>query len=136
MKTWALVRDGVVENTFLWDGEGEYQHDAGTIVVEYDENNIAGPGYLYDGANFSRPPLTEQQQEDLTQAKIQANVTMKQMLMDDASKIISVLQDSVDLEMATGEEAAALPLWKKYRVLLSRINANTADEIEWPAKPE
>lgn len=136
MKTWALVRDGVVENTFLWDGEGEYQHDAGTIVVEYDESNIAGPGYLYDGANFSRPPLTEQQQEDLTQAKIQSNVAMKQMLMDDASQRIGVLQDAVDLEMATDEEAAALPLWKKYRVLLSRIDANTADEIEWPAKPE
>lgn len=135
MKTWALVRDGVVENTFLWDGEGEYQHDAGTIVVEYDESNIAGPGYLYDGANFSRPPLTEQQQEDLTQAKIQSNVAMKKMLMDDASQRIDVLQDAVDLDMATDEERTQLTTLKKYRVLLSRVDTSKAPDIEWPVSP-
>ncbi|OQP30141.1 hypothetical protein B2J69_22245 [Pantoea latae] len=28
-----------------------------------------------------------------------------------------------------------LPLWKKYRVLLSRIDGNTSQAIAWPDKP-
>ena len=51
---------------------------------------------------------------------------------DAASERISVLQDAVDLEMATADETAALPLWKKYRVLLSRVDANTSDDVVWP----
>lgn len=55
--------------------------------------------------------------------------------MEEASSRIAVLQDAVDLEMATDEESKALPLWKKYRVLLSRIDANTANTLNWPDKP-
>ncbi|WP_431188850.1 tail fiber assembly protein [Escherichia coli] len=37
--------------------------------------------------------------------------------------------------MATDAESATLPLWKQYRVLLSRIDANTDAEISWPITP-
>lgn len=52
--------------------------------------------------------------------------------MDTASQWISVPQDAVDLGMAVADETAALPLWKTYRVLLSRIDANTSDDVAWP----
>ena len=54
-----------------------------------------------------------------------------------ANQHIAVLQDAVDLEMATAEEEAALKSWKRYRVLLSRAKAH-ADypNITLPAKPE
>ncbi|MBN4692996.1 tail fiber assembly protein [Escherichia coli] len=45
---------------------------------------------------------------------------MKQTLMDEASLKISILQDAVDLDMATDEERTQLTTLKKYRVLLSR----------------
>lgn len=46
---------------------------------------------------------------------------------------ISWRQDAVDTEMATTEEAAALIEWKKYRVLLMRVDTS---KPEWPDKPE
>ncbi|WP_336792239.1 tail fiber assembly protein [Pantoea anthophila] len=64
-----------------------------------------------------------------------ANTSNKDALMNEASQRISVLQDAVDLDMATEEESTALPLWKKYRVLLSRVDADTPSEIQWPQKP-
>lgn len=50
---------------------------------------------------------------------------------------INTLQDAVDLDMATEDEAAALPAWKAYRVRLSRLDISTAAPAadDWPASP-
>ncbi|MCW6599421.1 tail fiber assembly protein, partial [Yersinia ruckeri] len=45
-------------------------------------------------------------------------------------------QDAVDTGIATKEEAASLAEWKKYRILLMRVDTSTAPDIEWPLKPE
>ncbi|MGQ7147840.1 tail fiber assembly protein, partial [Escherichia sp. SS-MK2] len=44
-------------------------------------------------------------------------------------------QAVVDLEIATEEETSLLEAWKKYRVLLNRVNTTTAPDIEWPTVP-
>lgn len=59
----------------------------------------------------------------------------KQALMAEASDVIAPLQDAVDLDMATPEEESALKEWKKYRVLLNRVDTSTAPDIIWPVKP-
>ncbi len=59
----------------------------------------------------------------------------KNSLMQVASEHIAPLQDAVDLEIATEEETLLLEAWKKYRVLLNRVNTTTAPDIEWPASP-
>ncbi|HGT8321749.1 TPA: tail fiber assembly protein, partial [Escherichia coli] len=41
-------------------------------------------------------------------------------------------QDAVDADIATDEETAALSEWKKYRVLLMRVD--TANPV-WPTPP-
>ncbi|EFW0364544.1 tail fiber assembly protein, partial [Shigella dysenteriae] len=48
------------------------------------------------------------------------------------SEYIAPLQDAVDLEIATEEERSLLEAWNKYRVLVSRIDINTAPDIVWP----
>ncbi len=53
-----------------------------------------------------------------------------------ASEHIAPLQDAVDLEIATEEETSLLEAWKKYRVLLNRVNTTTAPDIEWPEEPD
>ena len=134
MKTWALIKDGFVINTFLWDGMGKYQHDDNAFVVEYDESNIAGPGFYYDGQFFFRPSLNEEQQ-GVSEEQISESVNlMKKLLMDEASQKISTLQDAVDLEMATEGENILVTAWKRYRVLLNRVDT-TALSIDWPKKP-
>ncbi|HCN0698619.1 TPA: tail fiber assembly protein, partial [Escherichia coli] len=45
------------------------------------------------------------------------------------------VQTVVELEIATEEEKALLAAWKKYRVLLNRVDTSTAPDIEWPTNP-
>lgn len=49
---------------------------------------------------------------------------------------ISPLQDAVDLGIATDVETRRLKEWKKYRVLLMRIDTSKAPDIEWPLPPQ
>ncbi|MGX4748133.1 tail fiber assembly protein [Morganella morganii] len=60
----------------------------------------------------------------------------KQVLMSEVSDVIAPLQDAVDLGMVTPEEKTALNEWKKYRVMLSRVDTSTAPDIIWPEKPK
>ena len=59
----------------------------------------------------------------------------KQGLMGEANGQITPLQDAVELGIATGEETETYNQWRKYRVLLSRVDISTAPEIVWPDKP-
>ncbi|WP_315707494.1 tail fiber assembly protein [Brenneria uluponensis] len=49
-----------------------------------------------------------------------------------ADSEIAWRQDAVDSAIATEQEAAGLASWKKYRVLLMRIDTLTAPGIDWP----
>ena len=60
----------------------------------------------------------------------------KNNLMQVASEHIAPLQDAADLEIATEEETSLLEAWKKYRVLLNRVDTSTAPDIEWPEEPD
>ena len=53
-------------------------------------------------------------------------------LLTQANNVIATLQDAVDLNMATDEETANLLEWKRYRVLLSRVDINSP---VWPPLP-
>lgn len=137
---YAIIAEGVVLNIIAWDGKTEYDvKQAGygdkAELMALDEDSSVTAGYLYDGRSFSAPPLTKEQQAAQDAYALAGNLSLKTALMDEANQKISVLQDAVDLEMANEEEAAALPKWKKYRVLLNRVNADTTDNIVWPAKP-
>ncbi|MEY5509334.1 tail fiber assembly protein, partial [Salmonella enterica subsp. enterica serovar Corvallis] len=45
---------------------------------------------------------------------------------------IAPLQDAVDLGIATDDEKAQLGEWKKYRVLVNRVDTSNPD---WPEQP-
>lgn len=59
----------------------------------------------------------------------------KQTLMDEAGNKIKPLEDAVDLGIATDDETASYTAWRKYRVLLSRIDTSAAPDIVWPDRP-
>jgi hypothetical protein len=54
----AIIRDGVVLNVII-AGE-DFVPDEGYVAVETD---IAGPGWLYDGTNFTAPDYGASQSE-------------------------------------------------------------------------
>ena len=57
---------------------------------------------------------------------------MRSALRSTADTEISWRQDAVDAGIATEEEAAALTEWKKYRVMLMRVDTSNPD---WPTPP-
>ncbi|MEY0303813.1 tail fiber assembly protein [Providencia manganoxydans] len=59
----------------------------------------------------------------------------KAQRLDEANNMITYLQEAVDVDLATEAETAALQEWKKYRVLLNRVDTSTASDIDWPEKP-
>ncbi|CAK8740678.1 hypothetical protein SODG_004155 [Sodalis praecaptivus] len=60
----------------------------------------------------------------------------KAYLMQQAHNAIAPLEDAIDLDMATEAEKLVLLAWKKYRVLLNRVDISTAPDVEWPVPPE
>ena len=72
----------------------------------------------------------KQHQYEVNQASAKKN-----QLIADATAQISYLQDAVDSQIATEQEIQLLAELKKYRVLVNRIDAQQAPNIDWPSKP-
>lgn len=134
MAGYALVKKGKVVNLILWDG-AEMEFEDGVSAVEIEDSDNVSIGFSYSKGKFTAPPLTKEQVEKQRQEEVAVNQINKNQLMSEATQQIAVLQDAVDLEMATEKEATDLPLWKKYRVLLSRVDTESATAITWPQKP-
>ncbi|MDC9588231.1 tail fiber assembly protein, partial [Xenorhabdus sp. XENO-10] len=60
----------------------------------------------------------------------------KQHLMNEARDRIAPLQDAADLGIATDTEKSVLTAWRKYRVLLNRVDCSTAPDVKWPEQPQ
>lgn len=56
-------------------------------------------------------------------------------LMMAAGAAIAPLQDADELGIATDDEKEALTRWKRYRVMLNRLDLSAAPAIEWPELP-
>lgn len=74
------------------------------------------------------PAPTAEESQEIAVAK-------KTSLKQDADSEIAWRQDAVDAGIATQEETSALSEWKKYRVLLMRVDTSKAPDIEWPTPP-
>lgn len=136
---YALVQDGLVINTIVWEGPEASPMDFGEEVsyaeIPDSEGNQPSIGWSYDGLVFAAPPLTDLKIAEQNTQKIASNVARKGNLIAQATVAIAPLQDAVDLDEATDAETASLKAWKQYRVAVNRIDANTADEITWPKQP-
>jgi hypothetical protein len=78
---------------------------------------------------IERKPPSDQMQIDIAERQ-------KAKLMKEAIDTIDILQDATVLGISTQEENDSLISWKKYRVLLNRIDTRKAPDISWPIKPE
>lgn len=70
----------------------------------------------------------------INETKIQENKEEYTSRLKEANTAIAVLQDVIDLDMQESNEEEKLKSWKKYRILLTRIDTNQV-EVEWPEKP-
>lgn len=104
-----------------------------TAPGDYPANTtLYEPATPYDKWNGERWVTDEAVQKAAEVAAANAN---KAALIKNASEQIEPLQDAVDLDMATDEEKARFNEWRKYRVLLTRVDTSTAPLITWPIRP-
>ncbi|MFP1727357.1 tail fiber assembly protein [Lonsdalea quercina] len=86
--------------------------------------------------DFGLPIATERPAPSAEELIVEAEAK-KSVLRATADSAIEPLQDAVDLGIASDNELAMLNAWRKYRVLLNRLDTNSAadNEIEWPESP-
>ncbi|HCH7988783.1 TPA: tail fiber assembly protein [Citrobacter freundii] len=124
---YPLSMQEVYETAGTWPTE--YIEVEESVFVEFSatppDGKIRGTGDDGMPAWVDIPPRT--QEEIVAEAELQkANLRLL------ADSEIDWRQDAVDAGIATVEETAALAEWKKYRVLLMRVD--TAKPV-WPTPP-
>ncbi|ELS5112478.1 tail fiber assembly protein [Salmonella enterica] len=126
---------------FLWLSEDELKGKdipADLIPVSEEEHASLFLGQergKYINHTPDGPALVDQPDYSPEELIAQAE-SKKSRLMQTANAEIAPLQDAVDLGIATTKETAALTEWKKYRVLLNRVDTSKAPDIDWPVPPE
>lgn len=128
MKYCALNNGFYGDNTPDDKIPGSFVHisdDDGQRILDSQINGRIQPGDDGFPVLVPYPELTKDEQQERAEQK-------RQTLKSVADTEISWRQDAVDAGIATEEETAALSEWKKYRVLLMRID--TAKPV-WPTPP-
>ena len=129
--SWHLVEDHRGKTVYdVASGDALFISELGSLPE-------MSPGYRRKGiSEVERHSLGEGYGSRKTVPDPGGRKKQKNSLMQVASEHIAPLQDAVDLEIATEEETSLLEAWKKYRVLLNRVNTTTAPDIEWPEEPD
>lgn len=130
----------------------EINHEIPSDSIEITEeqhnelyNAINAGCIIFDDLTYSDPPPSSFHQwngkkwvldEDEQNAfKVKQNKMLKSSLLNEANENISILQDAIDLDMSEDGDEERLKAWKKYRVLLNRIDTSDINVI-FPEKPE
>lgn len=152
MINYAVVRvaSGIVENIVIWDGSeiSGWAPPDGCIAVPSEEGVCAGWSYVDD--EFIAPPAPEvppptpEQILASQSAKLQAFTQLAASQKVALTNRIGTLNDAIELEIATPEEVAELPVrqaqlleWKRYAVYLGRVTGQDGwpPDVEWPVQP-
>ncbi|NDK99369.1 tail fiber assembly protein [Photorhabdus bodei] len=131
LTNWLIVPD--------YRGEITYNTQTGK------PQEIIEPGELPEILTFKQPAtdfdkwdgekwvtdIEAQKASQIEQAE-QQRATLRQQ----ADEAMTLLQYAVETEMASEAEKALLLAWKRYVVLLSRVDTSLVSDIEWPKIPE
>lgn len=98
-----------------------------SYVAELPDDEFPAGVDILGGWRFDGRKITQVEIDPMTE-----NEATKLRLITEASAIIAPLQDAVELSMATEKEIQELSEWKKYRVLLNRVDSVSP---VWPPKP-
>lgn len=127
---WSVVEDHRGTTVFdIQTGQSVAIYALGALP----ENTVAvapdGHFRKWDGKAWLPDAQAERQSQTEAAARLKAD------LLATATSTLAPLQDAAELGIATEEETAQLMAWKKYRVLLNRIDTSTAPVTDWPQTP-
>lgn len=119
---WARIENGKVCEIIYESPHGRFHSDI--VWVECPDESVL-VGFDYDEWSFTPPKV------DVSAV----NSSLVGSLMAEASGVISILSDAVDLGMASPSERELYDLWRKYRVELSRVDQSVHPMV-LPQKPQ
>ncbi|HCC0090781.1 TPA: tail fiber assembly protein [Salmonella enterica subsp. enterica serovar Paratyphi B] len=126
-QTWSLREDHRSETVYdTTTGNQIYISAPGPLPENVTSVSPDGEYQKWDGKAWVKDEAAE------TAARLREAEGTKRRLLQMASGKIAPLQDAVDLGIATDDEKAQLDEWKKYRVLVNRVDTTNPD---WPDVP-
>ena len=138
MSAYALIKDGIVVNAVLWNGEGEIFQEFETY--EIGEGEIVGPGYSAKKDEKGKWTFSAPVVELTPEERDNKNIQDAQSSYDRASAQITSRNQIIEDEdySSSSEEAvrAQLSTWTTYRKAL-RAYINKGDgKLPQPKAPE
>ncbi|EIA8994932.1 tail fiber assembly protein [Salmonella enterica] len=128
-ETWSLKEDHRGETVYdTTTGNQMYISDPGPLPENVTSVSPDGEYQKWD----SKAKVWVKDEAAETAARLREAEGTKSRLLQMASEKIAPLQDAVDLDIATDDEKAQLDEWKKYRVLVNRVDISKPD---WPEQP-
>ncbi|EHM1529086.1 tail fiber assembly protein [Salmonella enterica subsp. enterica serovar Typhimurium] len=124
---WSLHEDHRGETVYdTTTGNQVYISSPGPLPENVTSVSPDGEYQKWNGKAWVKDEVAE------TAARLREAEGTKSRLLQTAAEKIAPLQDAVDLEIATDDEKVQLDEWKKYRVLVSRVDTTNPD---WPDVP-
>lgn len=129
------------EDNLSWSVTADYRGITVYDIQTLASHVITEPGPIPDTVTTSAPSTPYDKWDGsawVTDANAQhaADVAVadlqKKELIAKASAEISILQDAVNLKMATDDEKSRFTALQAYRVLLNRVDTSLAPDIVWP----
>ncbi|EIO9287224.1 tail fiber assembly protein [Salmonella enterica] len=128
-ETWRLPEDHRGETVYdTTTGNQVYISELGPLPENVTSVSPDGEYQKWD----SKAKVWVKDEAAETAARLREAEGTKSRLLQMASEKIAPLQDAVDLDIATDDEKAQLDEWKKYRVLVNRVDISKPD---WPEQP-
>ncbi|EAS2833828.1 tail fiber assembly protein [Salmonella enterica] len=126
-QTWSLQEDHRGETVYdTTTGNQVYISAPGPLPENVTSVSPGGEYQKWDGKAWVKDGAAEKA------AQLRQEEETKSRFLQMASEKIAPLQDAVDLDIATDDEKAQLDEWKKYRVLVNRVDTTSPD---WPDVP-
>ncbi|HFW4011626.1 TPA: tail fiber assembly protein [Salmonella enterica subsp. enterica serovar Birkenhead] len=128
-KTWSLKEDHRGETVYdKTTGNQMYISEPGPLPENVTSVSPGGGYKKWD----SKAQVWVNDEAAEAAARLREAEGTKNRLLQIASEKIAPLQDAVDLNEATDKEKASLLAWRKYRVLVNRVDTSNPD---WPEQP-
>ncbi|MDP8716318.1 tail fiber assembly protein [Serratia marcescens] len=133
------------ENIAYPDGLMASYKEAGTLpddLIEITDNAFQEyfielpPAGKYRTANNRGLPEWADIPSPTKESLVAMAESERQSRMSVATAIIDPLKDAVEMDMATDEEKSRYNAWRKYRVLLTRVDTSLAPDVSWPEPPK
>ncbi|EJH2658701.1 tail fiber assembly protein [Salmonella enterica] len=126
-QTWSLNEDHRGETVYDTTTSNQvYISDPGPLPENVTSVSPDGEYQKWDGKTWVKDEAAEKT------AQLRQAEETKSRLLQMASEKIALLQDTVDLDIATDDEKARLLALKTYRVQVNRVDTSNPD---WPEQP-